>query len=71
MLSDNGHYWVGMDISQSMLDIATERECEGDLVLNDMGNGAPFRAGSFDGAIRYLITNNDALYSNSNLINWN
>lgn len=62
VLSDNGHYWVGMDISQSMLDIATERECEGDLVLNDMGNGAPFRAGSFDGAIRYLITNNDALF---------
>lgn len=32
-------------------DIALEREVEGDLLLNDMGQGCPFRAGTFDGAI--------------------
>lgn len=32
-------------------DIAKEREIEGDLVLGDMGEGMPFRAGSFDGAV--------------------
>lgn len=36
-------------------DVATESECEGDLLLTDMGNGIPFRAGTFDGAIRYFI----------------
>ncbi len=50
--SDNGHFWVGMDISKAMLDVAYERETEGDLVWSDMGNGMPFRAGTFDGAIR-------------------
>ena len=53
VLSDNGHYWIGMDISKAMLDVAYERETEGDLLLSDMGNGIPFRAGTFDGAIRY------------------
>ena len=52
ILSDNGHYWVGMDISKAMLDVAVERESEGDLVLSDMGNGIPFRPGSFDACIR-------------------
>lgn len=33
------------------VDIALEREVEGDLILSDMGQGCPFRAGSFDGAI--------------------
>lgn len=33
-------------------DVAVEREIEGDLVLGDMGNGLPFKAGSFDGCIR-------------------
>ena len=27
-----GHVWVGVDISKSMLDVAAEREVEGDLV---------------------------------------
>ena len=34
-------------------DVAQEREVEGELVLGDIGYGMPFRAGSFDGAIRY------------------
>lgn len=37
----------------SALDIAREREVEGDIILGDMGDGMPFRPGSFDGVIRY------------------
>ena len=33
------------------LDVAKEREVEGDLALVDLGQGLPFRAGAFDGAI--------------------
>uniref|UniRef100_A0AAY4A8E7 18S rRNA (guanine-N(7))-methyltransferase n=1 Tax=Denticeps clupeoides TaxID=299321 RepID=A0AAY4A8E7_9TELE len=50
-LSEEGHHWVGVDISVAMLDVALDREVEGDLVLGDMGQGLPFRAGSFDGCI--------------------
>ncbi|KAL5017072.1 hypothetical protein ScPMuIL_006661 [Solemya velum] len=50
-LTDQGHYWVGIDISQPMLDVAVEREIECDLILGDMGFGMPFKAGTFDGAI--------------------
>ena len=50
-LDDNGHFWVGIDISPSMLEVAQEREVEGDLLLGDMGDGLPFKAGAFDGAI--------------------
>ena len=50
-LDDNGHYWVGLDISSSMLGVAQERQVEGDLLLSDMGDGLPFKAGSFDGAV--------------------
>lgn len=50
-LTDQGHTWIGMDISSAMLDVAVERELEGDLMLADMGQGMPFRAGMFDGAI--------------------
>lgn len=52
VLDERGHYWVGCDISKAMLDVASERECEsGDLVHSDMGQGLPFRPGSFDGVI--------------------
>ncbi|CAG7838345.1 unnamed protein product [Allacma fusca] len=50
-LEEAGHYWVGMDISDAMLNVARDREVEGDLILSDMGQGVPFRPGSFDGAI--------------------
>lgn len=50
-LSAAGHHWVGMDISQAMLDIALERDVPGDLALADAGDGVPFRMGCFDGAI--------------------
>ncbi|KAL2002104.1 hypothetical protein VTN02DRAFT_665 [Thermoascus thermophilus] len=45
------HTWVGMDISPSMLDVALQRDVEGDLLLADIGQGVPFRPGSFDAAI--------------------
>uniref|UniRef100_A0A670JR67 18S rRNA (guanine-N(7))-methyltransferase n=1 Tax=Podarcis muralis TaxID=64176 RepID=A0A670JR67_PODMU len=50
-ISEEGHCWVGMDISSAMLDVAAEREVEGDLMLADMGQGIPFRPGTFDGCI--------------------
>ncbi|XP_063524345.1 probable 18S rRNA (guanine-N(7))-methyltransferase isoform X5 [Pongo pygmaeus] len=50
-LSDEGHYWVGLDISPAMLDEAVDREIEGDLLLGDMGQGIPFKPGTFDGCI--------------------
>lgn len=51
VLSEHGHFWVGMDISAAMLDVALDRETDGDLALSDMGQGFKFRPGSFDGAV--------------------
>lgn len=45
------HTWIGMDVSPSMLDVALQRDVEGDLMLADIGQGVPFRAGTFDAAI--------------------
>ncbi|KAI6496365.1 hypothetical protein MCOR14_003698 [Pyricularia oryzae] len=50
--ADGGpHTWIGMDVSPSMLDVALQRDVAGDLMLADIGQGVPFRAGSFDAAI--------------------
>lgn len=56
VLEEEGHSWVGVDISDSMLDVAVERKQDQDIsacdfLLGDLGQGLPFRAGSFDGAI--------------------
>ena len=51
VLTEAGHYWIGFDISKAMLDVAKERNAEGDIILHDAGQGLPFRAGSFDGCI--------------------
>lgn len=45
------HVWIGMDVSASMLDVALQRDVEGDLMLADIGQGVPFRAGAFDAAV--------------------
>ena len=37
-------------------EVALERDIEGDLFLADIGQGIPFRAGSFDGAISCVQT---------------
>lgn len=51
-LETAGHYWVGMDISKDMLDVANDKDNDtGDLIHQDMGLGLPFRPGSFDGVI--------------------
>ncbi|KAL8954040.1 MAG: hypothetical protein Q9222_000097 [Ikaeria aurantiellina] len=50
--TDGGpHTWIGMDISASMLDVALQRDVQGDLLLSDIGQGLPFRPGTFDAAI--------------------
>lgn len=50
--ADPSHIWIGIDISASMLAVARmERDVEGDLFLADMGQGVPFRPGTFDAAI--------------------
>lgn len=51
-----GHRWVGVDISDAMLNVAKERKNEGELddlqaLKCDLGDGLPFKPGSFDGAI--------------------
>ncbi len=40
-----------MDISEAMLEVGLDREAEGDMCLQDLGQGLPLRPGSFDGAI--------------------
>ncbi|SCU92984.1 LAFA_0F14070g1_1 [Lachancea sp. 'fantastica'] len=51
ILTEEGHIWCGVDISPSMLATGLTRELDGDLMLHDMGQGLPFRAGTFDAAI--------------------
>jgi 18S rRNA (guanine1575-N7)-methyltransferase len=56
VLEEHGHNWVGLDVSESMLQVALENaEGGGDLVLSDIGQGMGFRAGSFDGAISISV----------------
>ncbi|KAI8137360.1 S-adenosyl-L-methionine-dependent methyltransferase [Fennellomyces sp. T-0311] len=55
ILEEEGHIWVGMDIAPSMLDVAQERDAEGDLFLQDAGQGVGFRPGTFDGAISISV----------------
>lgn len=43
---------VGVEIQSPSAEVALEREVEGDLFLQDVGQGFGFRPGSFDGAIR-------------------
>lgn len=55
VLESAGHFWIGVDISPAMLDVANERkeegDIEGDYMIGDLGEGVGFRAGSFDGAV--------------------
>ncbi len=49
LLSENGYLWYGMDISPSMLSIASKSN--GSLIEIDMGHGVPFQPGMFDGCV--------------------
>lgn len=53
VLTEAGHRWMGIDVSEAMLQVAREREVEGELVQGDIGEGLPFEVALFDGAIRY------------------
>lgn len=55
ILTEEGYNWLGMDIAPSMLASALDREVDGDLFLADIGNGVPFRAGTFDAAISISV----------------
>lgn len=55
MLSEYNHMWVGVDISQHMLNVAVEKGTDGDVYLNDIGQGFRFRPGVFDGAISVSV----------------
>ncbi|KZT68134.1 S-adenosyl-L-methionine-dependent methyltransferase [Daedalea quercina L-15889] len=55
ILDEQGHVWVGVDVAPSMLEVALDREVEGDLFLQDIGQGFGFRPGSFDGAISVSV----------------
>ncbi|KAH9035511.1 williams-Beuren syndrome critical region protein 22 [Lactarius pseudohatsudake] len=55
ILDEEGYVWVGVDVAPSMLEVALEREVEGDLFLQDIGQGFGFRPGSFDGAISISV----------------
>jgi SAM-dependent methyltransferase len=54
-LTEEGHVWIGCDIAPSMLEVAAERDIEGDLCQHDMGHGLPFKAGTFDGVISVSV----------------
>ncbi|EGR34225.1 hypothetical protein IMG5_019900 [Ichthyophthirius multifiliis] len=51
VLSEDEHTWIGIDISRDMLNIAIDRETQGDIFEIDMGQGFSFRHGIFDAAI--------------------
>ncbi|KAJ2843700.1 18S rRNA (guanine1575-N7)-methyltransferase [Coemansia brasiliensis] len=55
ILDEDGHLWAGVDIAPSMLDIAVDKDVEGDLFLQDIGQGLGFRPGTFDGAISISV----------------
>uniref|UniRef100_A0A6G1SEG1 18S rRNA (guanine-N(7))-methyltransferase n=1 Tax=Aceria tosichella TaxID=561515 RepID=A0A6G1SEG1_9ACAR len=55
-IEEMGHKWVGVDISEAMISVARERHKDEELqdlqiVKSDLGDGLPFKPGSFDGAI--------------------
>lgn len=55
IINEYGYAFVGMDISDDMLNLAVEREVDGDLYKSDIGQGFKFRAGIFDGAISVSV----------------
>ena len=61
VIEEHGHFVVGLDVSESMLKIASMRELDGDCLLSDMGQGFNIKPGMFDAcvsisAIQWLCT---------------
>jgi len=55
VIGEQGHVWVGCDLSENMLKIAVERGCDedgGDVFVRDLGQGLPLRPDTFDAAVR-------------------
>lgn len=50
-----------LDFFFVLTEVALEREVEGDLFLADIGQGIPFRAGTFDGAISFVLPSSPQL----------
>lgn len=50
VIEEEGHNWVGLDISTNMLSVAKQKT-NGMLFLCDIGEGLFFKPGTFDGAI--------------------
>ena len=48
MLSENRHQWIGLDILESMLSVASM--CDVDLLHEDMSQGLGLRPGVIEGA---------------------
>ncbi|KAF8843563.1 S-adenosyl-L-methionine-dependent methyltransferase [Paxillus ammoniavirescens] len=69
ILDEEGYIWAGVDISPSMLEVALDREVEGDLFLQDIGQGFGFRPGSFDGAIS-LVHHVDVSSHSISVLQW-
>ena len=58
IIEQHGHFWIGFDIAQAMLDVWKQERAGtsvGDTLLRDMGNGMPFRPGTFDGIISISV----------------
>ncbi|KAK6587658.1 HUSSY like methyltransferase [Cryptosporidium xiaoi] len=59
VLEDYGHTWIGVDISENMLDMLeiyeNESQSTGDAILADIGEILRFRPGVFDGAISISV----------------
>lgn len=48
----------------SRIDVAADRDVDGDLMQHDMGEGLPFKPGTFDGVIRLVsVCDSDLLLS--------
>lgn len=58
------------------VDVAVEREVEGDLFLHDVGQGLCFKPGTFDGCIRWwghlnnLFTQNGKNFIGIDAVDW-
>ncbi len=51
VLSEEEHFWVGIDISNDMLEVAQQHDTEGELILGDIGQGFNLKPASFDACI--------------------
>ncbi len=67
VIEEQGHFVVGLDVSEAMLKISRMRELEADVLLSDIGQGFNFKPGMFDAcvsisAIQWLCTAEKAVH---------